>query len=229
MEQKEQINKELERNVSNILRALGISCNLLAYQYLRSTILLCINDCTLINKLTTKLYPTLAKKFDTTPSALSRSIQRTIFMVWQKNDLETINFLLGNTFLTAEPPTCAEFIAIIVEKLRPKQELENKVSNMLLNLGIPCYTLGYKYLQDAIILCMEDFSIAAYITKILYPTLAKKFNVSPKSIERSVKHSIDLGWKRTDLEATSCLFGGRTETPTSAEFIATIADELNLQ
>ena len=70
------------------------------------------------------------------------------------------------------------------------------------------------------------------ITKVLYPTIAKKHQTTPSRVERAIRHAIEVAWGRGSLEVIDELFGYTISTgkgkPTNSEFIALIADKLRL-
>ena len=71
------------------------------------------------------------------------------------------------------------------------------------------------------------------ITKVLYPQVAKTFQTTPSRVERAIRHAIEVAWDRGDLDTLQRFFGytvsNTKEKPTNSEFIALIADKLQLQ
>ena len=71
------------------------------------------------------------------------------------------------------------------------------------------------------------------ITKVLYPTVAKKYHTTPSRVERAIRHAIEVAWDRGDLETLQSFFGYTVSNsrgkPTNSEFISMIADRLRLQ
>lgn len=111
-------------------------------------------------------------------------------------------------------------------------ELENTVTKILHELGIPSHIKGYQYIRDGIIMIFNDPSLVGAITKILYPELAKKHSTTSSRVERAMRHAIEVGWIRSDWKMTEDLFGqsvdfNRTK-PTNSEFLVTIADKIRL-
>ena len=223
MEQNENTIIKLESEIETMLRNLGISCHLKCYQYLKTAIMLCIRDFTLIDNITTELYPIIAQKYKTTSSNVEHAILNAIKKGWQKRDLEFVQSLFGSISL---PPTNLEFIATIADELTPKQELEKKIATILRNLGIPCHVKGYQYLQTAILLCIKDYTLINNITTKLYPIIAQKYTTTPLHVERAIYNAIKMEWKRADLELFNSIFGCDSK-PTNSEFIATIVDEFS--
>ena len=111
--------------------------------------------------------------------------------------------------------------------------LENRVTNMLHEIGIPAHIKGYHYLRDAIIMAVNDMDVLNAITKILYPTVAKKYQTTSSRVERAIRHAIEVAWSRGKLDTLDELFGYTVSTgkgkPTNSEFIALIADTIQLE
>ena len=113
------------------------------------------------------------------------------------------------------------------------ENLENRVTNMLHEIGIPAHIKGYHYLRDAIIMAVNDMDVLNAITKILYPTVAKKYQTTSSRVERAIRHAIEVAWSRGKLDTLDELFGYTVSTgkgkPTNSEFIALIADTIQLE
>ena len=109
----------------------------------------------------------------------------------------------------------------------------NRVTNMLHEIGIPAHIKGYHYLRDAIMMAVEDMDVLNAITKILYPTVAKKYQTTSSRVERAIRHAIEVAWSRGKLDTLDELFGYTVSTgkgkPTNSEFIALIADTIQLE
>lgn len=126
--------------------------------------------------------------------------------------------------------TSAETAA--VEKQKPVRDLEKDVTDMIHELGVPAHIKGYQYLREAIMMAVEDVEMLGSITKILYPTIAKRFQTTPSRVERAIRHAIEVAWSRGKMETLDALFGYTINTgkgkPTNSEFIALIADKIRL-
>ena len=111
--------------------------------------------------------------------------------------------------------------------------LENRVTDMLHEIGIPAHIKGYHYLRDAIMMAVEDMDVLNAITKILYPTVAKKYQTTSSRVERAIRHAIEVAWSRGKLDTLDELFGYTVSNgkgkPTNSEFIALIADTIQLE
>lgn len=112
-------------------------------------------------------------------------------------------------------------------------DLETKVTNILHEIGVPAHIRGYHYMREAIIMSVNDMDVLNYITKELYPSIAKKCNTTPSRVERAIRHAIEVAWNRGKVDAIDALFGYTVNNhkgkPTNSEFIALIADRLRLE
>lgn len=112
-------------------------------------------------------------------------------------------------------------------------DLETKVTNILHEIGVPAHIRGYHYMREAIIMAINDIDVLNYITKELYPAIAKKCNTTPSRVERAIRHAIEVAWSRGKVDAIDALFGYTVNNhkgkPTNSEFIALIADRLRLE
>lgn len=113
------------------------------------------------------------------------------------------------------------------------RNLESDVTNIIHEIGVPAHIKGYQYLRDAIILAVNDIEMLNSITKILYPTIAKKYQTTPSRVERAIRHAIEVAWSRGKMDTIDALFGYTVSTgkgkPTNSEFIALIADKIRLE
>lgn len=112
-------------------------------------------------------------------------------------------------------------------------DLEQDVTDMIHEIGVPAHIKGYQYLREAIMMSVEDVEMLGSITKILYPSIAKKFQTTSSRVERAIRHAIEVAWSRGKMETLDDLFGytiniGKGK-PTNSEFIALIADKIRLQ
>ena len=114
-----------------------------------------------------------------------------------------------------------------------KHNLEADVTNIIHEIGVPAHIKGYQYLRDAIILSVNDMEMLNSITKVLYPTIAKKHQTTPSRAERAIRHAIEVAWSRGKMDTIDALFGYTVSTgkgkPTNSEFIALIADKIRLE
>ena len=111
--------------------------------------------------------------------------------------------------------------------------MEALVTSIIHEIGVPAHIKGYQYLREAIILAVNDMDVINAITKVLYPQVAKTFQTTPSRVERAIRHAIEVAWDRGDLDTLQRFFGYTVSNtkgkPTNSEFIALIADKLQLQ
>ncbi len=111
--------------------------------------------------------------------------------------------------------------------------IETMVTGIIHEIGVPAHIKGYQYLREAIILAVNDMDVINAITKVLYPQVAKTFQTTPSRVERAIRHAIEVAWDRGDLDTLQRFFGYTVSNtkgkPTNSEFIALIADKLQLQ
>ena len=142
-------------------------------------------------------------------------------------------------------PINAESLAHHIENLIPTtfafsmnedysgNDIEAQVTKIIHQIGVPAHIKGYQYLRTAIILTVNDSDIINSVTKILYPTVAKKYQTTTSRVERAIRHAIEVAWDRGDVEVLNSYFGYTIQNnrgkPTNSEFIAMIADNLRLK
>lgn len=112
-------------------------------------------------------------------------------------------------------------------------QLKNMVTKVIHEIGVPAHIKGYQYLREAIIIAVNDMEVINAVTKVLYPAVAKRFSTTPSRVERAIRHAIEVAWDRGDLETLQKYFGYTVSNakgkPTNSEFIAMIADRLQLE
>ncbi len=118
--------------------------------------------------------------------------------------------------------------SIIVEKT-----MENQISKIMLDIGVPAHLKGYRYLRSAVMLAIKDMRVVGSVTKLLYPEIAKLFGTTDRKVERAIRNAIEISWERGNVSYFEELFGysGKDgcERPTNSEYIAIIADQVLLQ
>ena len=120
-----------------------------------------------------------------------------------------------------------------IDMHRREDNLEAVVTEVIHEIGVPAHIKGYQYLREAIILTINDMDIINSVTKVLYPTVAKRYSTTPSRVERAIRHAIEVAWDRGDIETLQKFFGYTVSNvkgkPTNSEFIAMIADCLSLR
>lgn len=111
-------------------------------------------------------------------------------------------------------------------------QLELLITEIIHQVGVPAHIKGYHYLRDAILMSVKDTSMINSVTKILYPTVAKKHQTTSSRVERAIRHAIEVAWDRGDLDTLDSYFGYTVQNtrgkPTNSEFIAMISDKIRL-
>ncbi len=124
-------------------------------------------------------------------------------------------------------------LTTIQQTHRPEQRLETMVTEIIHEIGIPAHIKGYQYIREAIILTIKDMDLINAVTKALYPMVAKRYNTTPSRVERAIRHAIEVAWDRGDIEVLQKYFGYTVSNikgkPTNSEFVALIADRLQLR
>ena len=112
-------------------------------------------------------------------------------------------------------------------------DIEAQVTRIIHQIGVPAHIKGYQYLRTAILLTVKDSDIINSVTKILYPSVAKKYQTTTSRVERAIRHAIEVAWDRGDVDTLNSYFGYTIQNnrgkPTNSEFIAMIADNLRLK
>ena len=126
-----------------------------------------------------------------------------------------------------------ESLRISAQRRTDKTSIETLVSGIIHEIGVPAHIKGYQYLREAIIIAVNDMDVINAITKGVYPQVAKTFQTTPSRVERAIRHAIEVAWDRGDLDTLQRFFGYTVSNtkgkPTNSEFIALIADKLQLQ
>lgn len=112
------------------------------------------------------------------------------------------------------------------------QELDKIITNSLVTLGVPAQLNGYKYLRVAIRLVVEDPTVVSAVTKKIYPVIADMYKASAPSVERAIRHAVEVSWNRGNIQEMDRLFGYTINyekgKPTNSEYIAMIADHIRM-
>ncbi len=119
-----------------------------------------------------------------------------------------------------------------LDNLKSKQ-LEEKITNIFITVGIPAHIKGYHFLREAIMMAIDNPEVINSITKQLYPSIAERFSTSASKVERAIRHAIEVAWNRGKIENINSVFGvkvySNNEKPTNGEFIALVADKMLIE
>ena len=140
----------------------------------------------------------------------------------------------GGQVLTLVEETHPQIRAVAPPQERePAPQLESMVTAIIHEIGVPAHIKGYQYLREAIIITVGNMEVINAVTKVLYPEVAERFSTTPSRVERAIRHAIEVAWDRGDLETLQKYFGYTVNSakgkPTNSEFIAMIADRLQLK
>ena len=143
---------------------------------------------------------------------------------------------LGADYFLMKPCRASSVVERIrqltAEQQPSRSSLESQVTTIIHEIGVPAHIKGYQYLREAILIAIEDMDVINAVTKVLYPEVAKRYGTTSSRVERAIRHAIEVAWDRGDLETLQKYFGYTVSTskgkPTNSEFIAMIADRLQL-
>ena len=123
--------------------------------------------------------------------------------------------------------------AAMQREMQPTDNMEAQVTQIIHQIGVPAHIKGYQYLRTAILLTVKDSDVINSVTKVLYPSVAKKYQTTTSRVERAIRHAIEVAWDRGDVDTLNSYFGYTIQNnrgkPTNSEFIAMIADNLRLR
>lgn len=108
----------------------------------------------------------------------------------------------------------------------------NYVTKLMLELGVPAHLKGYHYIRTAVLMTAEDMELVTSITKLLYPDVAREYQTSAQKVERAIRNAIEVSWLRGSVDAIEKIFVFSADQgkgrPTNSEYIARLADEVQL-
>jgi len=238
---------DMMNEVTDLLHAFNMKPHINGYRYIRSAILLAIDDPEVLESISTILYPTIAKQYNTTPSRAARGIRHAVQSTLNRENVDKIEEVLGHPLISKM--TNSEFIAATADYLSVKfrigeffsdhnvnmcaeSDIVSIVTNLLRSLAVPPHLKGYNYIRSSILLAIEYPEILQSIVGVLYPKIAKQYKTTPSRVERAIRHAIECAWDRGFFENIDKVFGYSISTekgrPTNAEFLACITDYLIL-
>ena len=125
-EQAPEVIHDLEKDVTDMIHEIGVPAHIKGYQYLRSSILMAVQDMDILDSITKQLYPSIAKAYATTPSRVERAIRHAIEVAWSRGNSDTMHELFGYTLQQGKlKPTNSEFIALIADKIRLESKMKS--------------------------------------------------------------------------------------------------------
>lgn len=151
-----------------------------------------------------------------------------------------VQFLNVNYFML-KPVDPAALEARIMDLIKNKSEIklirdgniELNISSLLHDLGIPSHVRGFKYIKEGILLLYANDNVVTFVTKDIYPEIAKVYETTSSRVERAIRHAIEISWIRGDLKLLEEIFGNSIDVekgkPTNSEFLNTIADRFKMR
>ena len=110
--------KLLDEKITNIFITVGIPAHIKGYQFLREAVRMAVENPSIINSITKKLYPSIAERYETSASKVERAIRHAIEVAWNRGKIERINSIFGlDIYGDNEKPTNGEFIALVADKM----------------------------------------------------------------------------------------------------------------
>lgn len=110
--------------------------------------------------------------------------------------------------------------------------IEEHITTLIRTLGIPAHLSGYRYIRDAINICISQNGVMS-ITKDVYPQIAQKYNTIPSRVDRAIRNAIEVSYDRGNIDLLNSIVGyniiGSKAKPTNVEFIAALADTIRLK
>jgi len=111
------------------------------------------------------------------------------------------------------------------------EQIVNLAVQYFERIGMPSHLKGYHYLIEAMVLVVQDHTLASQVTKELYPRIAERFQTTAIRVERAIRNAIEITWERGNITQLNELFSYVDEErgkPTNSAFIAGMADIINL-
>lgn len=127
----------------------------------------------------------------------------------------------------------ATMLSGMPEVTQTQPDLEMMITEIIHQIGVPAHIKGYHYLRDSILMAIKDPEMINSVTKMLYPSVAKKHDTTSSRVERAIRHTIEVAWDRGDVDVLNAYFGYTIHNsrgkPTNSEFIAMISDKMRLR
>ena len=242
--------ENLMKEITDLLKDLGVPANIKGFEYLRCAIFLKYLYPEKFFGAIKELYPEIAKRYSTTGTRVERACRHAIEVGYGRGNLERYDEIFGYTINSnKKKPTCSEFIATLVDyisrskrkwnpKSQPKNEkvddelmlikerLMNEIADLLKVLRIPANIKGFEYIRYAIsIKCLHPEKYLS-LGKELYPEIAKYYSTTSARVERACRHAIKVGYSRGNVEQYYKFFGKTlgNKQPKNSRFFATVSD-----
>lgn len=183
-------------------------------------------------------------RLEKTPAVIAVSVSDSPWITESVSRLGAAYFLLKpqsneavtdiiRSFTRFTPPQQKSSTIAALAPQAKELDLESLVTEFIHELGVPAHIKGYQYIRTAIMMVVNDMDMLNFITKQLYPAIAKKYGTTSSRVERAIRHSIEVAWNRGKPQTMDEIFGYTIDTgkgkPTNSEFIAMVADRIRLQ
>lgn len=110
---------ETERKVVKLLKNIGVPPHLSGYEFIKTAVLMALEDASVLKSITKELYPDIAKKHKTTASRVERAIRHATETSFDNMPPEMIEELFGNCIsFNKGKPINSQFIATLVEEIK---------------------------------------------------------------------------------------------------------------
>ena len=111
--------KDLNLLVTKMIHEVGVPAHIKGYIYLRTAIIMAVENMDVLNAVTKQLYPDIAREHGTTDTRVERAIRHAIEVAWERGNIDMIQDLFGYTIQADKgKPTNSEFIALMADRIR---------------------------------------------------------------------------------------------------------------
>lgn len=203
----------IKESITGILDKMGVPKNVKGFNYLAEAIQLAIDE----NKIKL-LYSAIAEKYGTNTHCVKNSIAHAVRMTLKKGNKQTLEEIFGKS---VNQVRTLEFIAIIANELTDQNLEEKYVIKAMKEEGIPMDISGHKYLKEAILMLYKNAELRYSMSKVIYPTIAKKYNTTSCGVHKAIRYIIEETWR------IRSLLDSDYKRLTNAKFIRMVADNLN--
>lgn len=109
-----------EREITELIIKLGIPANMKGYRYLKKALMLALDNEALLDSVTKRLYPEVARECSVTSAQVERSIRNAVAYAWNHGctDTEYVEGKLHCRISDSSRPTNCQLIALICDSLR---------------------------------------------------------------------------------------------------------------
>lgn len=109
-----------------------------------------------------------------------------------------------------------------------QEEVMKKTTYAMVRLGFQANQIGYRFLREAVWVVYQDAELLTSVTKLLYPTVAKRFKMTDKQVERGIRSAIETAWVKGTPYALPELFQEHAKNggnrPTNTEVIEELVE-----